>query len=277
LEKGLGVVVGAFFVPHDPLVFLYPDAAGVDTRKRVRRAYADVAELIDALQPDVAIIVGADHYINFGPGCLPQYLIGVGEVSGPLERFPGVPQGALASSPLLARYIAESGFADGFDWAVAKVINVDHSVGLPARLCLKPLVSVIPVYLASGVDPFLTLRRAYDLGRSILRAVQAWPHATRVVAIGSGGLSHWVGVPEQGRVNPDFDSMILRWLVAGNAERMIALTDAEITELGGNGAMEIRNFLCAMAMVPDAEGKLIAYEPVPEWITGLGFAELRPR
>ena len=273
----MGVVAGAFFVPHDPLVFIAPDAAGPDARARVRQAYAEVAARIDALEPDAAIVVGADHYINFGPGCLPQYLIGVGEVCGPLERFPGVPQGPLASCPSLARHIAESGFAEGFDWAVAKVITVDHSIGLPARVCLKPHVAVIPVYLASGVDPFLSLRRAYDLGSSILRAVQSWPQETRVVAIGSGGLSHWVGMPQQGQVSPDFDRKILGWLVAGEAERMIELTDAEILDQGGNGAMEIRNFLCAMAMVPGAGGTVIAYEPVPAWITGLGFAELRPR
>jgi protocatechuate 4,5-dioxygenase beta chain len=273
----LGVVVGAFLVPHDPLVFLNPDAAGVATGLRVRRAYAEVADRIDALEPDVAIVVGADHYINFGPGCLPQYLIGVGDVSGPLERFPGVQQGVLTSCPPLARHIAESGFADGFDWAVAKVLNVDHSVGLPARLCLRPTVSVIPVYLASGVEPFLPLRRAYDLGCSILRAVQAWPEATRVVAIGSGGLSHWVGMPEQGRVNPDFDRKILGWLVQGDTEHLLSLTDAEILEFGGNGAMEIRNLLCAMAMMPTGVGRVIAYEPVSEWITGLGFAEIHFR
>lgn len=273
----MGVVASAFFVPHDPLVFVAPDAAEPGAKARVHQAYADVAARIDALEPDAAIVVGADHYVNFGPGCLPQYLIGVGDVSGPLERFPDVPRGLLASNPSLARHIAESGFAEGFDWAVAKVINVDHSIGLPARLCLKPHVSVIPVYLASGVDPFLSLRRAYDLGGSILRAVKSWPQETRIVVIGSGGLSHWVGMPQQGRVNPAFDRQILDWLVAGDAERLIELTDEQILDQGGNGAMEIRNFLCAMAMVPGAEGTVIAYEPVPEWITGLGFAELRPR
>jgi protocatechuate 4,5-dioxygenase beta chain len=40
--------------------------------------------------------------------------------------------------------------------------------------------------------------------------------------------------------------------------------------------MEIRNFACAMAAVPGARGEIIAYEPVPEWVTGLGFLQLTP-
>ena len=54
------------------------------------------------------------------------------------------------------------------------------------------------------------------------------------------------------------------------------MPDAEILKQGGNGALEVRNFLCAMgALGPGVTGEVIAYEAVPAWITGLGFAELK--
>ena len=49
------------------------------------------------------IVVGADHYVLFGPGCLPRYLIGIGDVSGPYERFPGIAQGEIPNNRPLAR------------------------------------------------------------------------------------------------------------------------------------------------------------------------------
>ena len=271
-------IVGGFILPHDPLVFLQPDAAEPGQRDRVHRAYDAIRQRISDLDATAAIIVGADHYVLFGPGCLPRMLIGVGDVSGPIEAFPGIDRGPLPTNQALARHIMEAGFEDGFDWSAAKNLGVDHSIGLPARLCVTPTngVAIVPVYVASGVDPLISKRRAFQLGRSIGRAVASWPHDGRVVVIGSGGISHWVGTPEMGRVNEDFDRMVLGHIETGNAEALVELSDDYILREGGNGGMEVRNFLCAMGAVGEFRGEVIAYEPVPQWITGLGFAELKP-
>jgi protocatechuate 4,5-dioxygenase beta chain len=39
--------------------------------------------------------------------------------------------------------------------------------------------------------------------------------------------------------------------------------------------MELRNFICAMAATQADQGALIEYQPVPEWVTGLGFIEMQ--
>src|SRR5690606_2572715 len=125
----------------------------------------------------------------------------------------------------------------------------DHSIGLPARVCALPNPSVrgvIPIYLASGVEPVLPMRRAYALGGALRRAVEAWVGDDRVVVIGSGGISHWVGMPQMGRVNETFDRMVLDCVVRGDAAPLLALDDADVLESAGNGAFEIRNFLCMM-------------------------------
>lgn len=56
---------------------------------------------------------------------------------------------------------------------------------------------------------------------------------------------------------------------------MLELSDEEILRDGGNGAMEIRTYACAMAATRAAGGTVIGYEAVPGWVTGMGFAELR--
>ncbi len=271
-------IVGGFIMPHEPGVFYMPKEKWNDAQKRVRAAYEAVGKRIGELGATSVIVIGADHYVLFGPGCLPSYLIGIGDVSGPYERFPNIAQGDIPNNTALALHIAQYGRAHGFDWAVAKTLRVDHSIGVPARLCAlsnDSVKGVVPVYLASGVEPLLPMRRAHELGRMMGDAVKAWPAEERVAVIGSGGISHWVGLPEMGKVNETFDRWVLDCVTRGDAEAMLKLSDAEVFEQGGNGAWEIRNFLCMMGALGDQPGSIIAYEQGPQWVTGLGFAEVR--
>src|SRR5690606_39098801 len=119
--------------PHDPLVFAAPTAAPEDQRRRVTAAFETVRARIAGLNATAAVIVGADHYLAFGPNCLPPYAIVTGELSGPIERLPGIAQGSIRVHRELAKHIAERGADEMFDWPVAKSLHVDHSIGVPAR------------------------------------------------------------------------------------------------------------------------------------------------
>jgi len=275
----MGAVVGGFLLPHEPGLFIKPPEVRDDSERRVHAAYDRIRARIGELKATTVVIVGADHYVLFGPECLPAFLIGVGDVSGPYEKFPGMATGAIADNRALAGHILQHGRDNGFDWAAAKSLRVDHSIGAPARLCALPndsVAGIVPVYLASGVAPFISLRRAHQVGGAIRAAVEAADDDERVVIIGSGGISHWVGLAEMGRVNPEFDRKILDCVVAGDAEGMLGLTDAEILRQAGNGGMEIRNFACAMGALPGGRGEIIAYEHGPNYVAGLGFAEIHP-
>ena len=39
--------------------------------------------------------------------------------------------------------------------------------------------------------------------------------------------------------------------------------------------MEIKNWFCAMGALRGAKADVIGYEAMPEWLTGMGFAELK--
>lgn len=270
-------VVGGFVLPHEPGIFRIPEEEWSHGQRRVHAAYATVRERIGDLGATSVVVVGADHYVLFGPGCLPSFLIGIGDVTGPYERFPGIDRGILPSNPLFANHIAMHGRMAGLDWAVAKTLQVDHSIGLPARICALPnpkVQSIIPVYLASGVQPLITMRRAYQVGQGLLASIESWPENERVVVIGSGGISHWVGMAQMGKTNEEFDRWVLDCVARGDAESLICLSDEQVLAQAGNGALEIRNYVCAMGAMPSKYGKIIAYENSPEWVAGLGFAEI---
>jgi aromatic ring-opening dioxygenase catalytic subunit (LigB family) len=128
---------------------------------------------------------------------------------------------------------------------------------------------VVPIVQNCAVAPMPSLGRCYRLGGALRRAIEAWPVAARVALIGTGGLSHWVGMPGMGRINTEFDRWFLDCLAAGRAEDVLALTDREV-ERAGNGAHEIRSWLTVAGAVAGKPARVLAYEPVAAWVTGMG-------
>jgi len=267
-------IVGGFCLPHDPLITGATDAADPKQAGVVLEAFGAVRERIEGLRADTAIVIGDDHYAMFGTGCQPSILIGIGDLEGPIEPWLRIPRRAVANHAPLAEHIMRFGFERGFDWAVAKTLSLDHSTMVPAHLALPHGVRMIPVYVAAGMTPLIRTQRCRELGAMMGEAVAAWPGEERVVILGTGGISHWVGMAEMGRVNAEFDRRILAMVERGDVEGLVALGDEHVLENGGNGAWEVRNWIVAMAALPRCKGKVIAYEPVAPWITGLGFAEL---
>ncbi|WP_454830353.1 DODA-type extradiol aromatic ring-opening family dioxygenase [Paraburkholderia xenovorans] len=270
--------MGGFVMPHEPGIFRKSEDAWSAGQVRVMHAYRRIRDRIGELEATCVVVIGSDHYVIFGPTCLPSFLIGIGDVSGPYERFLGIADGEIPGNPQLAAHIAAYGRDLGFDWAVAKSLNVDHSIGIPARICALPNAAVrcvIPVYLGSSVEPIVSTKRAYQLGSAIRDAIERWGGNERVVVIGSGGISHWVGMARMGDVNEAFDRWVLDCVTNGRAQDLIDLKDEDVIARAGNGALELRNFLCAMAVVRNSTGSVIAYESGDDWVTGLGFAEMR--
>lgn len=270
----MAVLAGGFCVPHDPLILGAKEAADPSQAKRVMAAFAEVRKRVAALRPDAAIVIGDDHYAMFGPGCQPSILIGIGDLEGPIEPWLGLERKPVACAGPLARFIMEFGFSRGFDWAVAKTLSLDHSTMVPIHLALPPGLPVVPVYVSSGVKPFIRARRCRELGEMIGDAVRAMSGSARVVILGTGGISHWVGMADMGRVNEAFDRRILDMASRGDLDGLAALSDEEIVDAAGNGALEIRNWIVAMAALPECRATIVGYEPVLPWITGLGFTAL---
>ena len=241
-------------------------------------AFEQIARRLKELRADTVVIVGDDHYENFGPHCIPSCLIVTGDIDlSAHAQTLGMEGGAIPNNEPLANHILETGYDEGIDWAFSKSLGVDHSVGIPYHMAVKryPEMSIIPIYLNCVVKPFISNRRAYQVGQSIAGAVQSWSGNERVVVFGTGGISHWVGGPGMGQVNEEFDHRVLEMIKQKNIEDLIALPEEMILEQAGNGAIEIKNWLCALGALPGAEAEIIAYEPIPTWVTGCGFAELK--
>jgi protocatechuate 4,5-dioxygenase beta chain len=98
-------------------------------------------------------------------------------------------------------------------------------------------------------------------------AIRAWESPCRVALLGTGGLSHAVGTPDMGRIDPAFDTRLLDLLCA-NSPALCDITDAEMDAIG-NGTHEIRNWVAVAGAVAGAQGEVIMYEPVPGCGSGM--------
>jgi protocatechuate 4,5-dioxygenase beta chain len=274
--KPVAEIVGGFLIPHDPLIAVIPDAPEPHHAESIARGMAHVAARLRELAVDTVITIGDDHYGMFGPGCIPACLIGIGDVEGPLEPFLGFERAPIPNDEGLAAHILQTGFDESIGWSYARSLVVDHSCAVPYFLCYRhvPDVRMIPIYLNDGVAPYVPVALARRIGESIRRAVNTHATAARVAVIGTGGWSHWVGAPEMGRINEAFDAQVNALISAADIDALAALSDATVVAQAGNGALEFRNWICAMAAVGAARGNLLSYDAVPAWVSGLGFAEL---
>ena len=270
-------IVGGFLMPHNPMLTVAPQAASPEQSKTIFDSFEKISNRVKELGADTVIVIGDDHYTNFGPHCFPACLIATGDVDGPVEPFLNIEQAPIANNEALAQHILKTGYEEGIDWSFAKSLTVDHSIAIPHHLAVKtvPGLKTIPIYLNAAVAPLLPSRRAYQIGESIKRAVESWSGNERVVVYGTGGISHWVGSVGMGRINPEFDHRILEMFKAGDVEGLIGLDDQTILDEGGDGCLEIKNWICAMGAFPGATTETISYEAVPQWITGMGFAEIK--
>ncbi len=269
-------IVGGFIMPHAPHSLAAPEAPPKEKADAVWAAFETIRRRIKELEVDTVIVVGDDHYTIHSPSCIPAALIGIGDVSGPVEPWLGVETSPIANNEALAHHIMSHGHNNGVDWAYAKTMVLDHSCYVPWHHAIREVegVKTIPVYLNAGVEPLIPTRRAYEIGQAIARAVAAADSDERIAIYGTGGMSHWPGMARMGDINEEWDHMLVELIRSGDVEALIGMTDDYILKNGGNGGLELKNWVCAMGAMGAVTGKIIDYQAVYEWVCGCGFAEL---
>ena len=299
---------------HSTLMNTHWEQTGhIEAATRFRDALGQARDLIAAARPDTAVIVGSNHFRGFWLDLIPAFTIGVGECVASGES--GTPAGPQRVDVPLARHLARA-LVDGgrFDPAFSAKLQIDHGQSHAIQYLLAGLdVSVVPVVVNVFAPPLPTLRRCADLGTAMRAALGSFAGDRRVVVIGSGGLSHRLPWPDwrephgddeefmvqawlAGRddwarfdarrrqiiraapsvINARFDERFLTLLERGEASSLCSLTSEDLEREAGNGAQEIRTWLTAAAALGDAPARRLAYEPVPDWLTGMAVAVIDP-
>lgn len=181
---------------------------------------------------------------------------------------------AVLDSAKASKDVAGGGSAHGSAHGVAPAVTAIGAADPDAQQLVSGSVPVVPVIVNAVHAPYPSMRRCYRLGEAIGQIVAEQDVADRVAVIGSGGLSHWVGLPQAGTIDQELDKQVLRALSEGKGEALCELTDSRIDD-AGNGAHEIRAWAVAAGMVGCVPFETLAYEAVPTWLTGTAVARAR--
>jgi aromatic ring-opening dioxygenase catalytic subunit (LigB family) len=246
---------------------------------RSKRVYSGWAKLKDSLQaarPDALIVVATDHFMTFEYDSMPIFAVGRGEAFRTWGEG-NSPKMTLRGVPAFADAVHKRLIEDGFDVAGVAEMRLDHSFACPMHF-LNPdgAIPVLPVFVNCNVPPLPSLRRAVAFGRALGDAVRTQTALQRVAIVGTGGLSHWIGLPQTGAINEAFDLRFLDIYEAGDLDGIAQWDSDRVIADAGNGAAEIRNWLIAAAAAGKVRPQRIAYEPVFAWKTGIALVDLRP-
>lgn len=280
MGRNMGTIVGAFTASHSPGITGFPERAEPGQRASIDTAFTEVRRRIEELRPDAIIAVSVEHFTNFFLSNLPAFAVAtadsyLGPVTKEMGEFLGVAQRRYPGDALLGDHLYRFALESDFDPAL-----VEGGLAFDENFCV-PLehidpdtrIPLVPVIVNGVNPPWPTARRCYEFGRMIRAAVEAQSTAERVVVLGTGGLSHWVGMPESGQINEGFDRDFLARMESGDPARLTAYTQDEI-DAAGNGAHEIRTWLVA-AGAAGTPFETLAYEPISAWLTGTAIAAAR--
>ena len=284
----------------------------VDRAKAFRDALYTARDAIRDARPDVALIVGSNHFRGFWLDLLPAFTFGVGQCVASGEA--GTPEGPQPVDTELARSVCSSVMAAGYDPAFSVKLQIDHGLSHAIQYLLDGVdVPIVPVVVNVFAPPFPSLGRCEGLGQAIGEAVAADGADKRVAVIGSGGLSHQLPFPKwfdpknaddeflveawsQGRENwddytegrreivlkapsvirSDFDEEFLAALETGRLREYASWSDEQIEDRAGNGGQEIRTWMVMAGAAGHAKGRTLTYQAIPEWLTGMGVAVIEP-
>ena len=292
---------------HSPFATMLPPPDPAAPGGRFLADAARVAAAVTALGPDALVVIGPDHFHANFYDAMPPFVLGVEEVSG-FGDF-GSRAGPLPVASALAWSIRDGLARDGFDITLSYALTVDHGITQSYdMICGGADLPLVPLVVNTAAPPLPSMERCVALGRALGAAIRR-ADAGRVLLVASGGLSHWLpsndprdaSLPAGRRagiihgrgdvrtfsaereprvramagnpdapVNTEWDSWFLKQLITADLDPVAALGDDGLEQRAGSGGHEIRSWLVASA----AAGLPLvwtSYEPVPEWITGMGI------
>ena len=271
-------------VSHSPLM---DGADGGPAGTRFSAALDAAALKVARFDPELVVFFGPDHvraFVDVVPSiAVVRSAVGYGDW--------GTPDGDYDVDRDTADKVAVALLEAGFDVTVGDGVRLDHGFGQSWMQLLGELdvVPIVPIVLNCARPPLAPLSRALGVGRRVGAHLAQDPR--RIMFLGSGGLSHSPPALETDtshlsederrqfnldrvkaageRVDPEWDDRVLTALCDGELDQLASMSAEEVAA-AGVGANELRTWIAACAASPVLPRR-VAYEPVPQWITGMGL------
>lgn len=266
------------------------DSEGISGRT-FRAGMTAARDVVASFDPDLVVMFGSDHRRAYEP-VIPAISV-VMSAEGYGDH--GSPTGPYRIPAQQAEQLAAYLLDEDFDVAASRGVRLDHGFGetLAALLGGLDRRPVLPIFLNCATPPLAAPRRGVALGTAVDGFLGTLDPSTKVLVVGSGGLSHspptlevrTIGMSDaerkqisvEGRaravekMDPAWDAAFLDHLRVAD-EAWLESVGQDFIDQGGVGANEVRTWLATWAAAGRGPLATLAYEPVAEWITGMGIA-----
>jgi len=254
-----------------------------------QKAIGHLGETLERAAPDVCIILGDDQHEAYDDDNMPMLSVYWGDTiaDAPAEAEDwgqawmyttapyGNPPKSKVSHPThsaLGLELIHSLIGSGFDVAHSRYLPDDRHHGVVGhalyyvyrRIMNNDVIPHVPLLMNTYYQPNqFPIKRAYQLGRALRKAIEEWDSDKRVALIASGGLSHFV-------IEEDLDDRIISGLKEKDEEKLTGLPDIRFN----SGTSEIRSWVAVAGAMADSdfEMKLVDYQPCYRTEAGTGCA-----
>jgi aromatic ring-opening dioxygenase LigB subunit len=234
---------------------------------------------LEALQPDVLVLIGDDQDENYREDNLPQFAIYTGD-SVVAARRGSVEGTRYRCDSALAEAILEGTVEAGFDLASSKTFADDALISHAHTDVLRFMdpegrIPLVPIFINAIHVPAPTPRRCYDFGHALRTVIEAQSDGKRVALYASGGLSHYTagfpwphydGPATLGFIAVDFDRRAVAAMSEGRGAELAKLSSREILD---SGNIEMRQWIVLMGAMGEARPERLVYEPFFRGLMGM--------
>jgi hypothetical protein len=254
---------------HAPGIRAWTERAPQSQVEHLFGGYASVREELGAARPDVVLLLTSEHWVNFFEH-VGAFCVGRGEsFEGPVEPWLRVDAATVKGDPAFAARLLEHCYANGFEPSFTHEMKFDHGSMVPLSFLTPDMaVRVVPIMFNALATPRPTAARCLALGRALRPFLDAAPE--RVAVVATGGLSHDPGERNHGIIDTAFDARFIADMTAAEPERLAGYSDADLLKAGA-GTLELLAWICLAGIMGRQKARLVAYEAVEPWATGMGI------
>jgi 2,3-dihydroxyphenylpropionate 1,2-dioxygenase len=302
-------------VSHTAQMIRAADVLNERQSRDIYGAWRMLSARLEEARPDALIVAASEHFKTFHLDNMPAFSVGIGDKTrawgeGGVPKYE-IPMHRKLGGALVEGLLGE-GFDVAYSRDMP--LDHGFACPLHF-ITPKMNVPIVPIFINCYAPPLPVMSRCLWLGQAIAKLVMRSNAASRVGIIGTGGLSHWLPAPRFGaganeddekmiaamtrpgdddtylqilyrrigqmsqdgtaRVNEKFDREVMDALCSGKAAALAERGTDWVEEHGGNGGQEIRNWIFAAGAGGDRPAEVVAYQPVPRWLTGIGFMQWR--
>ncbi len=269
-------IVAAMAMTHSPGLTGWFTRASEEYQRLALQATAEMRRRLEAVRPDVLVMLSNDHLLNWPINNVPEYTVGIAEEHvGPADWFDewlGMEKYRVPGHASLARFLVNEAGRRRLSLAWLREMAFDDGISVPTHY-LNPdaRFRLVPITMNCTVPPIPTPERAYEVGRVLRDALRAYPGPERIAVVATGGLSHEPGGPRYFWVDEEFDRWFLDLLKRGDHQALLRECTLErMEEAGSGGTAEL---LAWIAVLPFTTGPadVLAYMPAIAWRSGTGM------